>query len=203
MILLTLGSTFCFMNKDELRKVYLKKRLALAESEQIKFSQKICNLFFNSVDLSKIKVLHIYLPIKSKGEPNTWLIIDRIQHEFPEIRLVIPRVNGAVMENIFFEGPDHLEGTKWGMVEPKDGAHVDPLKIDLVITPLLVIDNQGHRIGYGKGFYDRFLKSCRPDCIKIGVSYFDPEPGIEEKSNHDVLLNACITPKEYLVFSSY
>jgi len=194
------SSIFCFMNKDELRKIYLAKRLALTASEKNELSHKISDLFFQSVDLSEIQILHIYLPIESKHEPDTWLIMERIQREFPHIRLVIPRVNGEGMENIFFEGLHQLEKTRWGMLEPKQGEHADPQKIDLVMVPLLAIDRQGHRIGYGKGYYDRFLKLCRPDCLKIGVSFFDPEPGIDEKSDHDVLLNACITPKEYFIF---
>jgi len=185
------------MNKDELRKIYLAKRLALTQKEQRELSCKISDLFFQSVDLSKIQILHTYLPIESKHEPDTWIIIDRIQREFPYIRLVIPRVNGEKMENIFFEGHDQLEITKWGMVEPKDGKHSATNEIDMVLVPLLTVDLQGHRIGYGKGYYDRFLKLCRPNCIKIGISFFEPEQSIEEKSNDDILLNACLTPFQF------
>jgi 5-formyltetrahydrofolate cyclo-ligase len=182
------------MNKDELRKIYLTRRLTLTESEYREHSVKISDLFFSSVDLSRIHTLHLYLPIESKHEPDTWLIIERIRLGFPHIRLVIPRVKGDEMENIFFAGHDQLERTKWGMLEPTQGAHADPQNIDMVLVPLLAVDNQGHRIGYGKGYYDRFLKLCRPDCIKIGVSFFEPEQSIAEKSNHDVLLNFCLTP---------
>ncbi len=194
------GSIFCFMSKDELRKIYLAKRLSLTESEHIELSQKIADHFFQFVDLSKVRVLHVYLPIESKCEPDTWLIVNRIKSEFPTIRLVIPRVNNEEMESIFFEGPDQLEKTKWGMIEPFPGIEAEPQKIDMVIVPLLAFDKLGHRIGYGKGFYDRFLKLCRPDCIKIGISFFDPLNSIAEKSDHDVLLNGCLTPKEYLIF---
>jgi len=188
------------MNKDEFRKIYLTKRLALSQKEHHELSLKISDLFFQSVDLSKINILHIYLPIESKNEPGTWLIIDRIQREFPRIRLVIPRVKGEELENIFFEDRNQLERTRWGMVEPKEGKHSKPEEIDLVIVPLLAVDRQGHRIGYGKGYYDKFLKLCRPDCLKIGISFFEPEQSIEEKSNDDILLNACLTPLRYFIF---
>jgi len=197
---LTSGSIFCFMNKDELRKIYLAKRSTLSDSQHHDLSVKIADLFFRSVDLSRIRVLHIYLPIRSKGEPDTWLFIDRIQEEFPLIRLVIPKVTGNELESIFFEGHHQLEKTKWGMVEPKQGTPINPLNIDMVMVPLLAVDLQGHRIGYGKGFYDRFLRSCRPDCMKIGISYFEPESSIQEKSNDDVLLDACITPLQFFTF---
>ena len=53
-------------------------------------------------------------------------------------------------QNIFFEGAHQLEKTKWGMVEPKQGTKAEAKDIDMVIVPLLAIDKQGHRIGYGK-----------------------------------------------------
>jgi 5-formyltetrahydrofolate cyclo-ligase len=190
------------MNKDELRKIYLAKRLALTENEYTTLSHKIADLFFRSVDLSQIKIIHIYLPIESKHEPDTRLIIDRLQSQFPHIRLVVPRVKGDEMENIFFEGSHQLEKTKWGMVEPKQGALAHPKEIDAVIVPLLIFDDSGHRLGYGKGFYDRFLKTCSTGCKKIGLSFFDSEVQIENISPFDVKLTYCITPSRVLEFES-
>ena len=188
------------MSKDELRKIFLTRRLALKEQEHHSLSSKISDLFFDTFDLSEIKHLHIFIPIKSKQEPDTWIIINRIKKDFRHIRLVVPRVKGDEMENILFESDHQLENTKWGMMEPKQGVTVPPQDIDMVIVPLLAVDQQGHRIGYGKGYYDRFLKLCRTDCIKIGVSFFEPEETIKEKSTDDVLLNGCLTPHRYIGF---
>jgi len=200
LIRLIISSIYCSMNKDELRKIYLTKRLSLSEDEYRKLSQRIADLFFRAVDLSHIQILHIFLPIESKREPNTWLIIERIQKDFPHIRLVVPKVVGEMMENIFFEGVHQLEKTKWGMVEPKQGIQADAKEIDMVMVPLLAIDKQGHRIGYGKGYYDRFLSVCRADCRKIGISFFEREEIIEDKLTSDITLNACLTPTELLLF---
>ncbi len=188
------------MNKDELRKIFLARRLALSEQVHHALSSKISDLFFHTFDLSRINHLHIFIPIKSKQEPDTWIMINRIRKDFPHIRLVVPRVKEDEMENIFFESDLQLENTKWGMMEPKRGLNVAPVDIDMVIVPLLAVDQQGHRIGYGKGYYDRFLKLCRTDCLKIGVSFFEPEKTIKEKSNEDVLLNGCLTPNGYIGF---
>ena len=91
------------MKKDELRKIYLAKRNALSEPERLTLSQSLCDLFFSTIDLSLVKVIHIYLPIESKKEPNTWLIINRIRREFPHVRFSIPKIKDEKMENIFFE----------------------------------------------------------------------------------------------------
>ena len=61
--------------------------------------------------------------------------------------------------------------------------------IDMVLVPGLCFDGDGHRVGYGKGFYDRFLKTCRPDCIKIGLSYFEPVESIDDVHEGDVRLD--------------
>lgn len=188
------------MKKEELRKIYLNKRKALSTTEHSQLSQRLCDQFFNTVDLTGVNVLHIYLPIESKHEPDTWLIINRIRKEFPHIRFSIPSVKGDKIENTYFEEVKQLEKARWDILEPTQGTLTPIEKIDMVIVPLLTFDRQGHRVGYGKGYYDRFLKTCRTDCIKIGLSFFEPEPCIKEKSPHDVLLNACLTPEQHFRF---
>jgi 5-formyltetrahydrofolate cyclo-ligase len=70
----------------------------------------------------------------------------------------------------------------------------------MVIVPMLAFDRQGNRVGYGKGYYDSFLKQCRPDCIKVGVCYFEPIAQIDDAGDFDVPLNFCITPQQVYVF---
>jgi len=69
-----------------------------------------------------------------------------------------------------------------------------------VFVPLVVFDRKGNRAGYGKGYYDRFLMTCRPDCLKIGFSYFEPVELLEDKNQYDIPLNMCITPAGSYVF---
>lgn len=191
------------MKKDELRKIYLAKRKALSPSEHSQLSQQICDQFFSSVDLSQASVLHIYLPIEAKREPDTWLIINRIQKEFPYIRIVIPRVNHDEMESIVYEGHEQLKKNDWQIWEPQYGTNVNSKEIDILIIPLLAFDLQGHRVGYGRGYYDRFSTSCRVDCLKIGLSFFEPEKTINERLEADLSLNECITPNKKYSFNAY
>jgi len=184
------------MKKDELRKVYLAKRKALTENEKTLFNRQLCDRFFLSIDLSLIKVVHIYLPIESKQEPDTWLIIDRIRSEFPHIRLSLPKIKDNEIESFYFEGMHQLEKNNWGIIEPRQGVPTPADKIDLVIVPLYAFDQRGHRVGYGKGFYDRFLKECRLDCQKLGLSFFSAEDEVEDTSPLDVTLSMVITPEK-------
>ncbi|MFZ1808938.1 MAG: 5-formyltetrahydrofolate cyclo-ligase [Cyclobacteriaceae bacterium] len=190
------------MTKKELRKVYLEKRKEITESTYLQFNHAISEQFFSLVDLSFIKVVHSFLPITANKEFDTWLIIDRIRREFPHIRLSIPRINKKtdLLENLYFEGLHQLESNSWGIQQPKQGVPTEHEKIDLVIVPLLSFDQTGHRVGYGKGYYDRFLSSCRKDCQKIGVSFFSPIEKISDTNNNDFRLTSCLTPDRLYSF---
>jgi len=190
------------MTKPEFRKRYLEKRKSLTEAECLHYNQQLYHLFFTHFDLSFIKVLHLYLPLEKNKEPDTWQILDRIRREFPHIRISIPRVNNQTsdLENFYFEGLHEIAPNTWGIPEPKQGIPTRSSEIDLVLIPLLVFDEHGNRVGYGKGFYDRFLKQCRKDCRKVGLSFFEPVEQITDVNEFDVKMDACITPSKVYTF---
>jgi 5-formyltetrahydrofolate cyclo-ligase len=190
------------MTKQQLRKIYLEKRKALPEGEYTQLNFQLYQNFFSNVELSFIKVVHTFIPITSKREPDTWLIIDRIRREYPHIRISIPRINTDhnELENFFFEGLHQLGTNAWGIQEPKQGLPTESEKIDMVLVPLLACDVAGHRVGYGKGYYDKFLKHCRPDVKKIGISLFEPVDAINDIHSADIPLTALLTPTEFHTF---
>ena len=100
------------------------------------------------------------------------------------------------IDAIEYTSSTNLETNKWGINEPVDSEIVDPASIDLVIVPLLCFDKRGHRVGYGKGYYDQFLKKCRPDCIKAGVSLFPPVDQIDDVHDGDIPLDVCFSADE-------
>jgi 5-formyltetrahydrofolate cyclo-ligase len=184
------------MTKQELRKIYLEKRKALSEAEYLHLNRLLCDHFFAGIDLSFVKVLHSFLPIVEKKEPDTWLIINRIQREFTHIRISIPKMNtsSGKLEHYFFEGPLQLKKNSWEIDEPGHGIPTPVEKIDIVLVPLLAFDNAGHRIGYGKGFYDRFLAECRNDCKRVGISLFPASEFNIPATDSDFRLTHAITP---------
>jgi len=188
------------MRKEELRKIYLQKRLSLTEAEYLEGNKRICDNFFGLVDLSFTVVVHSFLPIEKTKEPNTWLIIERIRREFPHIRVSIPRINNetSALDNFYFEGLHQLQNNTWGIPEPKQGIPTPNDKIDVVLVPLLAFDAAGHRVGYGRGFYDKFLATTRKDCRKIGLSFFPAVDSIDNITGQDLPLDMVVTPKEVL-----
>ena len=87
-----------------------------------------------------------------------------------------------------------IKPNAWNIPEPVGGIQIQPEQIDVIFVPLLAYDVKGNRVGYGKGFYDQFLSQCRPNSIKIGLSFFAPEEQIEDLHEADVSLNFCVSP---------
>lgn len=188
-------------DKKALRHHYLQLRLSLSESEWAQGSQRICDLFFIHTDLTFVKAIHIFLPLKKKSEPDTWLIIDRLKREFPHIKIAVPKIDSSTgtIRSYLFVGMNQLKQNQWGIDEPEFGEEIYPEEFDLIIVPLLAFDKSGHRVGYGKGYYDRFLSKCRPDAKRIGLSFFKPTDNIDAEE-HDLQLTSVITTAEIFTF---
>lgn len=186
----------CPMNKSELRKIYLEKQTTLAPATRDEFGYQISQLFFRHFDLAAVNFIHCFLPIERYNEINTRLIIEKLWADFPAVETVVPRVNLSIneIENLKFTHQTELVLNNWQIHEPSHNDIVEPEKIDLILVPLLCFDERGYRVGYGKGFYDRFLAKCRPDAKKIGLSYFPPVKEITDVSHFDIALDFCVTP---------
>ena len=189
------------MTKKELRKIYFNKRKELSEEVFRQLNERLCDNFFANVKVAGIQVLHVFLPIEKNREVNTWLIIDRIKKDYPHVRIAVPKINNqsAELEHYYFEDKQQLEINTWEIPEPVKGIPTPIEKIDAVLVPLLAFDRHGHRLGYGRGFYDRFLANCRPDCKKIGLSFFEMEEKIEGIDDKDIPLDIIITPESVFV----
>jgi len=185
------------MNKSTLRKKYLDQRLALSEEQYKQLNSRLIDQLFRSFDLSNIEFLHIFLPITKFKEVDTWQIIDRIKKDFPHVKFVIPKVVGNNLEHYLFEEKEQLAIDKWGIPEPTDGERISANQIDMVLVPLIVADHHGHRIGYGKGFYDRFLTECKPSIRKIGLSLLPLTDEMIDSEATDVKLDGCVMPNLY------
>ena len=124
------------MIKEELRKIYLEKRSSLSQHDYTRYNNQLCENFFSSVDLLSVRTLHGFLPIEKNKEPDTRLIINRIQAGYPKINIAVPRINEKMedLENFLFEGPEHLIVNKWGIPEPKKGTNVPHKNIDMVLV---------------------------------------------------------------------
>lgn len=192
------------MQKQDLRKEYLQRRKALSEAEIEGFSKKIHDWFFRSIAVHAYSTIHTFLPIKRNNEVDTWLIINTLQQDF-STNIVIPKSHeDGTMTNYLLNENTIFEENQWKIQEPNEFQNskfrIQNSELNLVLIPLLCFDKNGYRVGYGKGYYDRFLADCRLDVLKIGLSIFEPVELIEGVDKFDIRLDHCITPNRIWSF---
>lgn len=158
--------------------------------------------FLAFLDTVSFDFAHVYLSIEKNNEVNTWPLIESIKIKGGKIVVSKSSLITNSLTHYLLENYAQLEENKWGIPEPKDGEIIDASTLDLVIIPLIVFDRSGHRVGYGKGYYDKFLSECRPDCIKVGLSLAPPLDEIPFVESHDIPLDYCITPLGTYSFKS-
>lgn len=160
-------------------------------------SSAIADRFFAEIDLSGLRNVHTFIRIPKLNEIDTSAIYFRIWRDWPSAKTLAPRmaVRSGELESVEFDDSTQMIVNDWGISEPVGEAIADPKSIDVVLLPLLCFDEFGNRVGYGKGFYDRFLARCRPNCMKVGLSLFPPAALIDGINENDVPLDICVTPE--------
>ena len=187
------------MNKAEIRKRASKRRQALSAAQVQHLTEQLLSSF-SSLDFKGIKVIHLFLPIEKKKEPNTFLFIDWLKAHHPDIKIIVPRADfdTALMTHHEYTGAASLVKNLFHILEPQNiNPHTGP--VDMVLIPLLAFDRRGYRVGYGKGFYDRFLQGNPAQ--KIGLSFFAAEEDIiTDIDPHDVKMDRCLSPQHLYIF---
>lgn len=186
--------------KQALRNYWLEKRSNLTEFQKNNLSLAIQELLFSEYPIQKADYVHIFLPAMERGEVRTWSMIQYLFDKLPHVNVCAPRIIDAKnkkMESILLERTTHYSKNIWGIDEPENGSVVQPAMLDVILMPLLQFDTKGHRLGYGGGFYDRYLASCTK-ATKIGLSFFEPINEVPEINEFDIKMDYCITPiKKY------
>lgn len=181
------------MLKKTLRTKYKTLRNELSEIEIEEKSLAIANEILKLPIWNKT-YFHVFLSIEEQKEVNTEFILHLLSGKDKEI--VISKSDFVTREMTHFLLTDNtkIKKNEYNIPEPIDGLEVPATKIDVVFVPLLAYDKKGNRVGYGKGFYDKFLSQCKPETIKIGLSFFEPEESILDLFESDILLDYCVTP---------
>ena len=190
------------MLKKEARNIYKSKRIELPLVERNKLDDLLLIQLQNLSFSQDARLLLSYWPLERYCEPNTLLYTRYLEHAIPALKISFPVVDFKTSELeavLVHEDSDFVENT-YGIPEPEEGEKIGSEEIDIIFVPLLAFDKKGFRVGYGKGFYDKFLKTCREDVLSIGFSYFEPIEEIEDRNQFDVPLNYCITPHKIYEF---
>jgi 5-formyltetrahydrofolate cyclo-ligase len=188
------------MQKSALRSLFKEKRQALSAKELLKLNDLLL-IQFQRLDFSTIQNCMTYWPLEKLNEPNTHLFTRFLEHMVPNLRLFYPRINvNNELDAVEVNDDTVFNTNKWGITEPKEGAVIIPDDLDLILVPLLTFDQNGYRVGYGKGYYDRFLANCSKKTILLGFSFFEPIQFIEDTHEFDIPLSIGITPEHIYEF---
>lgn len=187
------------MLKKDLRQKYKAKRQGLNEIEIEDLSLAIANKVLTLPIWDKT-YFHVFLPITEHKEVNTEYILHLLSGKDKEIVISKSDFASRNMTHFLLTDNTKIKKNEYHIPEPIDGLEVPTNKIDVVFVPLLAFDKTGHRAGYGKGFYDKFLLECKPETIKIGLSFFEAEERIADVYESDIKLDYCVSPNEVFEF---
>ena len=187
------------MSKSALRKKYKALRNELTSEQLDDFSIAIANRLLK-LPVWEARYYHLFLTIAEHKEVDTEFILNILAGKDKDIILSKSNFEDSSLTHFLLTDNTVIKKNAYNIPEPIDGIEVPSTKIDVVFVPLLAYDTKGNRIGYGKGFYDRFLAECKLDVIKIGLSFFPPETTLFAVDSTDIGLDFCVTPERMYRF---
>lgn len=188
------------LDKTALRLKYKDLRNNLSEDTIEAMSLDIANQALQLPIWGKT-YYHIFLPIVQKKEVDTTFLLHILQGKDKSIIVSKTNFTSMEMEHFLLQENTVFKTSNYGIPEPVSGIEIQPETLEVIFVPLLAFDLNGHRVGYGKGFYDRFLQKCNSNSIFIGLSLFDAETQIPFEDT-DVPLDYCITPHKIFDFKN-
>lgn len=181
------------MTKKELRNNYkiLRSRLTVNEIEDL--SLKISNQLLK-LPIWDAMFYHVFLSIEEQKEVNTDYVLNILSGKDKHIVISKSDFETLKIKHYLLTDNTKIKKNDYNIPEPLGGIEIKNDQIEVVFVPLLAFDRKGNRVGYGKGFYDKFLNACEPATLKIGLSFFEAEPEISNVFNGDIRLDYCVTP---------
>jgi 5-formyltetrahydrofolate cyclo-ligase len=173
------------MNKKEVRQKYKGKRQELNAIEIDDLSLAIANKVL-TLPIWEKTYFHIFLPITEQKEVNTEFVLHLLSGKDKEIVVAKSNFKNLEMTHFLLTDATQIKKNQYHIPEPMDGIEVSTQKIEVVFVPLLAFDKLGNRVGYGKGFYDKFLAQCLPETIKIGFNNLWPTVVMYEEMDQSI-----------------
>ncbi|MGM0419884.1 MAG: 5-formyltetrahydrofolate cyclo-ligase [Bacillota bacterium] len=194
------------INKNHLRDKFLKIRGSMSKNLVSELSEQIVDNFLSMKCYHDFKDIFIY--VSYKNEVRTHSLIKKLINDNKNVYVPLTNKKTKEMQAIMIKdfNQDLVEGN-YGILEPRnDGKSIKPAKLDLVVVPGLLFSKTGYRIGYGGGFYDRFLDKVDfngSGPIKLGFSYSRFLISSVPINKYDIPVDYIITEKNTIDCSQY
>jgi 5-formyltetrahydrofolate cyclo-ligase len=193
------------MDKNTLRKVYLEKRRLLSQTEYERRNQLITACLINFFEAHQFHSIHTFIPIKKNKEPDTFPFIQYLWTEKPYVNVITGTsdLKKPAMSHVEIKRETRFLENRWGIPEPQDGSPYPIDSIECVLVPMIIGSKSGHRIGYGKGYYDRFLECCNRNTEFVGINLGPLLEGDSFTGQYDIPMHKMITPFEIFEISRF
>lgn len=156
------------LRKDRLRKHFLEVRNKMTPEEREEKSRQILVHLAAWEHYRKSDTVHCFMTIEKNSEVNTNPILSQLARNGK--RVVVPRTaEGRTLEHVLYNNSDTMKTNSLGISEPSGGDLISVDELDLVLVPLIAADTEKNRLGYGQGYYDRFL--AQTDALKAGLLF--------------------------------
>jgi 5-formyltetrahydrofolate cyclo-ligase len=189
--------------KAALRVTMIASRCSISEKSRAEMSKAIAEYVINLAEVVNSCHIHIYLSIQALAEVSTSVIVDRLTAMNKKIFVPVIR-NDELLTAAFRKG-ELVRPAQFGQPEPQKPSIVDESNLDVILMPLLAFDERGFRIGYGKGFYDRFLQRLSRQGItprRIGLSFLQQKVDAVPADSWDEPLDAVVHEEGITRFNS-
>lgn len=175
------------MDKQGIRQLIFKKRLE--HQTLFEHNKTIQKKLLNHTQYKDAKCVAFYVSLPQEVDTHALL-----KESLKEKRICVPKVNGQAMEFYEIQSFDDLDKGCFDVLEPITTQIVKPEDIDLMIVPIVAYDQQLNRVGYGKGYYDRYMPKCH--CHKIGLAYSYQEVNHILEDSFDIQLDEILTEND-------
>jgi 5-formyltetrahydrofolate cyclo-ligase len=189
--------------KAALRVMMIARRRSISEQSRAAMSMAIAGYVLALPEVVKARHIHLYLSISALAEVSTSAIIDGLAIMNKQLSVPVIR-NGELLTAVFAQD-SALRPAQFGQPEPQEILLADESNLDVVLLPLLAFDEKGHRIGYGKGFYDRFLQRLSLKGVtpcRIGLSFLQQKVDAVPADCRDELLDGVVHEHGIIRFNS-
>jgi len=156
------------ITKSLLRKMALQYRQLLSEEEYHRRNASLCNQLLAFIRENNFKAIHFFLPISRNREPDFTTLFPILWSEGRKIMASKTDIKSKIQTHYWLEADTKITHSSWGIPEPENAQAACIQQVDLIIVPLLLADKNGHRIGYGGGYYDRLINDVT--AYTLGVS---------------------------------
>ncbi|MDX2128346.1 MAG: 5-formyltetrahydrofolate cyclo-ligase [Chloroherpetonaceae bacterium] len=184
--------------RDALRSQMKAQRMALQAKQYDALCQALSLRLLELPEVTAARSVHLFLSIKEKREPDLTPLINALHQRGAAI--AVPLVQGREIQSVALLPQSELHQAGFQVPVPKEVIAFDEKRLDVILVPLLAFDKKGNRLGYGKGFYDRFLERLQSEGVSakaLGVAFsFQEVPAIplfDELEHRDFPLEMVIT----------